>query len=66
MGAVADATRAAEKAYQAGVDVELELWPRAVHVFQAALFLPESALAIHHIARFVRARTGWSEPAGNP
>jgi acetyl esterase/lipase len=61
-----EATRAAEKAFEAGVDVEFELWPRALHVFQAALFLPESALAIDNIARFVRARTGWSDPASSP
>jgi acetyl esterase/lipase len=55
-----EATRAAEKAFRAGVDVELELWPRALHVFQAARFLPESGLAINHIARFVRDRARWS------
>jgi epsilon-lactone hydrolase len=58
-----EAMRAAEKAYAAGVDVELELWPRAVHVFQAAEFLPESRLAINHIARFVRMRAGWGVPS---
>ena len=44
-----------------GVDVELELWPGAAHVFQIAGFLPEAALAIDHIARFVRMRTGWQD-----
>jgi epsilon-lactone hydrolase len=58
-----EAIRAAEKAYEAGVDVELELWPDAPHVFQIAGFLPEAALAIRHIARFVRMRTGWADPA---
>jgi acetyl esterase/lipase len=56
-----EATRAADKAYQAGVDVELELWPGAAHVFQLAEFLPESALAIDHIVRFVRMRAGWHD-----
>ena len=56
-----DATRAADKAHEAGVDVELELWPDAAHVFQLAEFLPESALAIDHIVRFVRMRTGWQD-----
>ena len=56
-----EATRAAEKANEAGVDVELELWPGAQHVFQIAGFLPEAALAINHIARFVRMRTGWQD-----
>jgi len=56
-----EATRTAEKAHAAGVDVELELWPDAPHGFQIAGFLPEAALAINHIARFVRMRTGWSD-----
>jgi acetyl esterase/lipase len=56
-----EATRAADKAYAAGVDVELELWPGAAHVFQLAEFLPESALAIDHIVRFVRMRAGWHD-----
>jgi hypothetical protein len=30
-------------------------------VFQIAGFLPEAALAINHIARFVRMRTGWQD-----
>jgi len=56
-----EATRAADKAFEAGVDVELELWPGTAHVFQLAEFLPESALAIDHIVRFVRMRTGWQD-----
>ncbi len=62
-----EATRAADKAHAAGVDVELEVWPGVAHVFQIADFLPESAHAINNIARFVRMRTGWGEvtrPAG--
>jgi acetyl esterase/lipase len=56
-----EAIRAADKAHAAGVDVELELWPEAPHVFQIADFLPEASLAIRHIARFVRMRTGWDD-----
>lgn len=57
--------RAADKAHEAGVDVELELWPGVAHVFQIAAFLPESALAIDNIARFVRMRAGWIDaPTG--
>ena len=56
-----EAIRAADKAHAASVDVELELWPGAPHVFQIAGFLPEAALAINHIARFVRMRTGWQD-----
>ena len=29
------------------------------HVFQVAPFIPESGRAMHHIADFVAARTGW-------
>ena len=54
-----EAVRAAHKARAAGVDVELELWPDAPHVFQVAPFLPESAHALHRIGAFVAARTGW-------
>jgi acetyl esterase/lipase len=54
-----EATRAAAKANEAGVDVELELWPEVPHAFQIAEFLPEATQAVDHIARFVRARTGW-------
>lgn len=57
-----EATRAAAKAWEAGVDVELELWPKAVHVFQAAGFLPEAQHAVNHIARFIRMRAGWGDP----
>lgn len=55
-----EAVRTAHKAHAAGVDVELELWPDTPHVFQVAPFLPESTRALHHIAAFVAARTGWS------
>jgi acetyl esterase/lipase len=61
-----EATRAAEKAHAAGVDVELELWPGVAHVFQIADFLPESAHAINNIARFVRLRTGGDDVVAKP
>lgn len=56
-----EAIRAAESAHEAGVDVELELWPEVPHAFQIAEFLPEAGLAIDHIARFVRMRIGWGD-----
>jgi acetyl esterase/lipase len=56
-----EATRTADRAHAAGVDVELELWPGVPHAFQLAGFLPEAALAINNIARFVRMRTGWQD-----
>ena len=55
-----EATRAASKAFESGVDVELELWPGATHVFQLAQFLPEARLAVDHIVNFVRVRAAWS------
>ena len=54
-----EAIRTTNKAHAAGVDVELELWPDMPHVFQVAPFIPESGRALHHIADFVAARTGW-------
>jgi len=58
-----EAIRTAQKAREAGVDVELELWPETPHDFQVASFLPESALALNHIARFVLAHTEWATTA---
>ncbi len=54
-----EATRTAHKAHAAGVHVELELWPETPHVFQLAPFLPEAALAVDEIVKFIVARTGW-------
>lgn len=54
-----EATRTAQKAHAAGVHVELELWPETPHVFQLAPFLPEAALAVEQIVKFIVARTGW-------
>jgi acetyl esterase/lipase len=61
-----EAVRTAERAYGAGVDVELELWPDTPHAFQMASFLPEATQAIDQIARFVVARTGWASAAQAP
>jgi len=55
-----EVVRTAHRAHAAGVDVELELWPDAPHVFQVAPFLPESARAVSHIVAFVAARAGWA------
>jgi epsilon-lactone hydrolase len=48
-----DSVRVAAKARADGVDVELEVWPGMVHVFQIR-GLPESREAIEHIAGFMR------------
>jgi monoterpene epsilon-lactone hydrolase len=58
-----EAVRTAQRAHRAGVDVELELWPRTPHAFQMASFLPEARQAINRIVRFVVARTGWQVAA---
>lgn len=58
-----EAVRTAERAHAAGVTVELELWSETPHSFQMATFLPETALAMDQIARFVAAHTGWAPPA---
>jgi acetyl esterase/lipase len=56
-----EAVRTAQRAYEAGVDVELELWPQTPHAFQMASFLPEAAQAMDRIVRFVLARNGWHD-----
>jgi len=54
-----DATRFAERARAAGVDVTLEPWDDMFHVWQfCASILPEGQQAIERIGEFVRKRTG--------
>jgi acetyl esterase/lipase len=53
-----DATRLAEKARQAGVNVTLEVWDEMFHVFQLIPFLPEAKKAIGSIAEFVSKNLG--------
>jgi acetyl esterase/lipase len=49
-----DSRRVAEKARQAGTAVELKIWPRMIHVFQAMAFmLPQARQAIREIGAFV-------------
>jgi epsilon-lactone hydrolase len=48
-----DATRLAENARQAGVDVTLETWDGMFHLFQIIPFVPETQRSIVHIAGFV-------------
>lgn len=53
-----DATRVAERARAAGVNVELEVWPDMPHVWHVfAKILPEGQQAIDKIGKFVSART---------
>ena len=53
-----DATRVAERARSAGVNVELETWPEMIHVWHVfAKLLPEGQQAIDKIGKFVIAHT---------
>ena len=50
-----DATRVAESARAAGVDVTLEPWDDMIHVWQIfAALLPEAREAIDRIGEFIR------------
>jgi acetyl esterase/lipase len=54
---LSDATRFAERARRAGVDVTLEVWPGMQHVWQImASLLPEGRLAIAQIGEFISQR----------
>ncbi|MGD2076904.1 MAG: alpha/beta hydrolase [Chloroflexota bacterium] len=49
-----DATRLAEKAQAAGVDVRLEVWQGMFHVWQAvSFFVPEGQQALEEVGRFI-------------
>jgi monoterpene epsilon-lactone hydrolase len=53
-----DATRIAERARAAGVEVSLEVWDDMIHVWQLfAPILPEGQQAIERIGAFIRAHT---------
>lgn len=49
-----DAVRLAERAKQAGVDVELKIWDGLWHAFQLFPFIPESRQAIKEVCEFAR------------
>jgi acetyl esterase/lipase len=54
---LSDSTRLADGLQDAGVDVELEVWPHMWHVFQFFVGkMPESRQAIVKIAEFIRRR----------
>ncbi len=56
-----DSTRLAERAREAGVEVDLEPWDDMIHVWQAfAAVLPEGQQAIERIGQFIRERTAGS------
>ncbi|HUI60520.1 MAG TPA: alpha/beta hydrolase [Steroidobacteraceae bacterium] len=53
-----ESTRAAARAHAAGVTVELEIWERMGHGFQA-LPLPQAQSAADHVVAFVERHAGW-------
>lgn len=55
-----DATRAAARAFAAGVQVQLEVWERLPHVFQMIAALPQAREAERSIISFVNRHTGWT------
>jgi monoterpene epsilon-lactone hydrolase len=57
---VDESTRAAARAHAAGVPVEVEIWDKMAHVFQAFAMLPQAAEATDSVVRFIRERAGWS------
>jgi epsilon-lactone hydrolase len=62
-----DATRFADKAQAAGVDVTLEVWPEMIHVWHAfGAAIPESDAAVTRIAEFVAQRLNLPAPATTP
>jgi acetyl esterase/lipase len=56
---VDEAKRTAAKARASGVQVELEIWDRLPHVFQAMALLPQSAEAAYRIVGFISKHAGW-------
>ncbi|CAB3758063.1 alpha/beta hydrolase [Paraburkholderia humisilvae] len=59
-----DARRVAERATQAGVPVEFEVWPKMPHAWQLWVpFLPEAGRALDDAAHFVRRVTSVREDA---
>lgn len=51
---LADSTRFAQRAQEAGVDVRLEIEEGVIHVWQMFPALPESEQALSRIGRFIR------------
>jgi monoterpene epsilon-lactone hydrolase len=54
-----ESLRAAARAQAAGVTVQVEVWARMGHVFQAVRSLPQAGAAAAHIADFIRRHAGW-------
>ncbi|MFY0409443.1 alpha/beta hydrolase, partial [Solicola sp. PLA-1-18] len=60
---LADAELMASRLVAAGVECELQVWERQVHVFQAASWLPEARAAVAEVGEFVKQATAAAMPA---
>lgn len=58
-----DAVRAAKKAKEHGIPVQLDIWEALPHVFQTIDALPQAKVAADRIAHFVEKHTGWDQRA---
>jgi len=58
-----DSIRAQDRARQAGVEAEIEVWRELPHVFQVFHWIPESRLALQAIADFVTTRAISARPS---
>jgi len=54
-----ESTRAAARAHEAAIPVEVEIWENMGHVFQL-LPLPQARATLEHVVRFAEAHAGWS------
>jgi monoterpene epsilon-lactone hydrolase len=52
-----DSVRSQDRASQAGVDAEIQVWWQMPHVFQVFNWLPESRAALQKVADFIATRT---------
>jgi acetyl esterase/lipase len=57
-----DSVRAQDRARQAGVAAEIEVWWQMVHVFQVFHMLPESGQALARIGDFIARNTAGPAP----
>lgn len=56
-----DSVRAATKANDAKVPVQLDIWEDLPHVFQTIDPLPQADIAAQRICQFIRQHTGWTK-----
>jgi acetyl esterase/lipase len=61
-----DAERIADLAKSAGVDVQLEIFPRMWHVWQINLSLPQARQSLDEIAQFFKSHLGSEARSPDP